>query len=837
MPLADILLITSGLLLLAMIAASICRHLPIPYTVLLVLLGLVVNFLGADSNIIDLLDFREFHLTPDLVLFVFLPALVFETALSLDARALLKNLIPVLVLAIIGMLVSVVLVGVGIWWSLGLPLLVALLFGSLISATDPVAVVALFKELGVTKRLTILVEGESLMNDATAIVLFSILLAILEQNSFSYLDGLQAAGQFFKVFFGGVLVGVCIALVMSELLVCLYHGNQSIPVILSLVLAYLSFILAEYELHVSGVMSVLSAAITFNLAGLSRLSKISIDTIHSTWEFLVLIFNSLLFVMIGMSVDLVQLMHFWQPILWATIAVSVARAVSVYLLIPATTRSFSLPNITWAERHIMWWGGLKGGLAIAIVMAIPESILEKQLLVILTLGVVLVSLVLNATTIRWLMHFLHMDELSKTEEAELKQSMQQVTKSVDKVLHSFANLHLLDSAMESSVEYKLHQTLDSGQIVLTDEQLLKQVHLQALRAEMEEIEYLYDIGVVNYTTLVTFKEILRVDQQHSIDYMKSMGEGWLQPSPLLDFERRVMHRLGEKNWAQGLLARYQTRRFANKILHDIAGILMAHKGLQAIHKMIDQALDKQIDKELLRPLELIYQKRLKHRQNRLHYFSKNYPVFYQQYESFLFQKVALRYSLQLVQKSHEQGMVSAKVLRLITKKLTNSLEQLVSFKVSLPLAKRDAWINQVPLFANLPSDFLKQLANEAHYANFLPEDTIIYQGDVGDSLYIILSGRVRVLIANAAGENEQVAERGEGALIGIRALRANSKRSATVVAITYVTCLRLTASDILRFATENAELAERLQQTGLLIQPSKIESKLGILRNKLKHKD
>ena len=142
MPLADILLITSGLLLLAMVAASVCRHLPIPYTVLLVLLGLVVNFLATDSGVMDLLDFREFHLTPDLVLFVFLPALVFETALSLDARALVKNLIPVLVLAIIGMLVSVVLVGVGVGWSLGLPLLVALLFGSLISATDPVAVVS-----------------------------------------------------------------------------------------------------------------------------------------------------------------------------------------------------------------------------------------------------------------------------------------------------------------------------------------------------------------------------------------------------------------------------------------------------------------------------------------------------------------------------------------------------------------------------------------------------------------------------------------------------------------------------------------------------------------------
>jgi len=816
MPLADVLLITSGLLLLAMIAASVCRHLPIPYTVLLVLLGLAVNFLATDSDVVDLLDFREFHLTPDLVLFIFLPALVFETALSLDARALLKNLIPVLVLAIIGMLVSVILVGIGVWWSLGLPLLVALLFGSLISATDPVAVVALFKELGVSKRLNILVEGESLMNDATAIVLFNILLAMLVQDSFSYTDGLQAVEQFFKVFFGGVLVGTCIALVMSELLVRMYHGNQSIPVVLSLVLAYLSFIIAEHELHVSGVMAVLSAAITLNLTGLSRLSKPSIDTIHTTWEFLVLIFNSLLFVLIGMSVDLIQLVHFWQPILWATLAVSAARAVSVYLLIPATTRSFSLPQIGWAERHVMWWGGLKGGLAIAIVMAIPETIPEKQLLVILTLGVVLISLLINASTIRWLMHFLKMDVLGKTEQAELKQSMQQVNQSVDKVLHSFATLHLLDNAMESSVEYKLHRTLDAEQITLTNEQLVKQAHLQALRAETEEIEYLYEIGVVNYYTLVTFKDILRVDQQHSIDYMKTMGEGWLQPSLILDFERRIMHRLREKNWAQDLLTQYQTRRFANKILHDIAGVLMAHKGLQAIHKMIDQRLDKQIDKELLHPLELIYQKRLNRRQKRLHYFSKNYPIFYRQYEAFVFQKVALRYSLQLVQKSHEHGMVSAKVLLLITKKLTNSLEQLSSFKMSLPLAKRDAWINQVPLFADLPENFLKKMAREALYANFLPEDTLIYQGDVGDSLYIILSGHVKVLITNTAGENEQVAERGEGALIGIRALRANSNRSATVVAKTYVTCLRLTANDILRFATENEELAERLQQTGLL---------------------
>ncbi len=812
MSLPDILLIMSGLLVLSMIAASICRHLPIPYTVLLVILGLMVNFFANDLRLLNLHHFSQFRLTSELVFYIFLPALVFESALSLDARALLKNIVPILMLAIVGMLVSVILVGIGIWWSLHIQIIVALLFASLISATDPVAVVALFKVLGVSRRLSVLIEGESLMNDATAIVLFSILLTLLAEPHFSLVDGMQAIGHFIEVFLGGIVVGICTGIFISELLVRLFHGNQSIPVVLSLVLAYFSFIIAEHELHVSGVMAVLSAAISLNIVGLSRLSKQTIDTIHTTWEFIVLICNSLLFILIGLSVDLIHLASFWQAILIAVLAVYIARAVSVYLLIPLTTQSFSIEKISWAERHIMWWGGLKGGLAIAIVMSIPESLPEKHLLESLTLGVVLVSILVNAPTIRWLMHFLKMDALDNSEQAELKQNMQQVTQSVDKVLHRFATMHLLDSSMEYAVESKLHHTLDIAKISLSDEQLLRQAHLQALRAECEEIEYLYAIGLVNYYTLITFKDILRVDQQHSLDYLKGMGEGWLQPNPLLDLERGIIHKLSEKNWAQAWLVSYQTRRFSNKVLHDIAGVLMAHKGLKAIQKMIDTGLDEQ----LVKPLQVIYQKRLKRRQKRLHYFSENYPLFYRQYETFIFQKVSLRYSLQLVDKSHEQGMISAKVLQLISKKLTDSLEQLSSYKMSLPIVKRHAWLNRVPLFEDLPTDFLKEMGNEAAYVNFLPEDTVFYQGDVGSSLYIILSGQVQVWIANEAGDNELVAERGEGTLIGIRALRKNSNRSATIVAKTYVTCLHLTAKDILRFSTQSAALGERLQKMGLL---------------------
>lgn len=805
MSLPDILFITAGLLILAMTAASICRHLPIPYTVLLVILGLFVNYFGDEIDFLKVHDFKGVHLTPDLVIFIFLPALVFESALSLDARALVKNITPILMLAIVGMLVSVALVGVGIWWSLGLPIVIALLFGSLISATDPVAVVALFKELGVSKRLNILVEGESLMNDATAIVMFNILLLMLTATGFTLTDGMQAVERFLIVFVGGILVGIVIGIVMSELLVRLYHGNESIPVVLSLTLAYASFIAAEHEFHVSGVMAVLSAAICLNIFGLSRLSKRTIENIHTTWEFVVLIFNSLLFVLIGLSVDLMQLAASWQPILWAVIAVYIARAVSVYVLVPFTTRCFSLEKIGWAEQHIMWWGGLKGGLAIAIVISIPDTLPEKQLLVVLTLGVVLVSLLLNASTIRSLMHYLKMDLLVKHEQGELKQSMQQVYQSVDKVLHDFTDLDLLEANLGARVGSKLHQTLGADEISLTDEQLMRQAHLRAIRAEQEEIEHLYEIGLVNYYTLMTFKDILRVDSQHSGDYLKNTGVDWVQPTHVLDLEKMLIRALSKYNWTQGLLLRYQTSRFSNKILHDIAGILMAQKSLEAIDFMIQDGFNEQ----LISPLKAIYEQRLQRRQERLRYFNTNYPLFYRQYQAFIFEKVALNYSLTLVHKNHEDGIITAKVFAVISKKLANSLKELEAFKISLRTVERQDWISKVSLFENLPTDFLTSMASRANYVNFLPNDVIFYHGTSSDSLYIITSGTAEFSKEDENGQLQTV-KLSEGALIGEHTLQ-NSTQPITVVAKTFVTCLRLTEKDIFQFSFENHEFSERLQ--------------------------
>ena len=216
MPLSEIILVVMGLLTISMVAAAICSYVPIPYTVFLVILGIFFGSLARQNPELNFL--LDFQLSPDLVLFLFLPILVFESAINLDARSLMKDIIPILILAIPALLISTAIVGLGLWFIQDFNIIYALIFGALISATDPVAVISLFKELGAPHRLTILVEGESLLNDATAIVLFNILLGISIWEQFGVFDFYIAVAEFFKVFFGGLFVGIAVGIIVCELL-------------------------------------------------------------------------------------------------------------------------------------------------------------------------------------------------------------------------------------------------------------------------------------------------------------------------------------------------------------------------------------------------------------------------------------------------------------------------------------------------------------------------------------------------------------------------------------------------------------------------------------------
>jgi NhaP-type Na+/H+ and K+/H+ antiporter len=205
----------------------------------------------------------------------------------------------------------------------------------------------------------------------------------------------------------------------------LYRINANLTVILttSIIIAYASFVVAEHLLHVSGVMAVVGSAIALKLFGVSRFRQDATHSISETWEVIALSCNSLLFLMVGLSVNTEDITSKIGPVLIAIGLVLTARAMSVYSLVPLTVRLFRLPHVTRAERHIMWWGGLKGGLAIAVVLSIPADLPERQFLFDLTIGVVLFTLLISAPTIKPLMEHLGMNRLSDGENLELRSSL------------------------------------------------------------------------------------------------------------------------------------------------------------------------------------------------------------------------------------------------------------------------------------------------------------------------------------------------------------------------------------------------------------------------------
>ena len=449
-------------------------------------------------------------------------------------------------------------------------LVVALLFGALIAATDPVAVVSLFKELGAPVRLMTLVEGESLFNDATAIVLFHILLGIVATASgFGVADVGPAVVEFFRVFFGGIAVGAVVGFGISELMRRIDSGHMAI-LVMSLVMAYVSFVTAEHLLHVSGVMAAVSAALAMGAYGVTRIPPSAMKLTYETWEVIALICNSLLFLMVGLSVDIGVVSDLFLEIIVVAILVIAARALSVYTFVPTTTRLFKLPMVNTGERHIMWWGGLKGGLAIAIVLSIPEDLPGKQFLVQLTLGVVMFTLLVNAPTIRPLIRFLGIDRLTEEEQAELRRGLLAGKSEAHGMLDSLHAAELISAGSYTALTERLQDTFEAEPAENVTRVGLRHAHLEALRIELDELEHLFDIGLIKEYTYLDLRATLRRDREHWMDSGAQEADDLSALNPFQRLEQSLIRRLREANWAARLLAFYQGVRISHSVCSAIS---------------------------------------------------------------------------------------------------------------------------------------------------------------------------------------------------------------------------------------------------------------------------
>lgn len=384
------------LLLIMFVVAVIVQRIRLPYTVALVLAGLF----GIQAG------FRHIALTPDLILTVFLPILLFEGAYNVPARRLWRDIVPLTLLAGPGILLCMLITAAILYPVLALPWDVALLFGALIASTDPIAVVSLFRDLGVPRRLAFLVEGESLFNDGAAITLFQIVLAVIMTREFSLGLGVL---QFVVTVVGAVAVGAIIGYAGSLLLRVL--DNPQLELLVTVIAAYGSYLLAE-SFTFSGAIAVVLVGLLFgNYGATAGLSPRSIYALSTTWEFIGFVANSFIFLLIGIELVPFVLVRNWWPILVAFLAALIGRAVVVYLLLPLLRGKMKIP---YRFGPVLVWGGLRGAVSLALALSLPftlpngQAFPYREQLQVMAFGVVAVSLMVQGLTMKPLIHALHL---------------------------------------------------------------------------------------------------------------------------------------------------------------------------------------------------------------------------------------------------------------------------------------------------------------------------------------------------------------------------------------------------------------------------------------------
>jgi len=427
------------LLLAATIVGIVARRYRMPYTVGLVLVGAGLTL------------FKQFDIKiePELILGILVPPLIFEAAFHLPIQDLRRNLAPILSLATAGVLLTTFIVGAIVSFGAGIPLPYAIVFGAIISATDPVAVIALFRAIGVPKRLQVLLEGESLLNDGTAIVVYKLAITAALAGTFSPTQGIA---DFFITAGMGLLVGLIIGW-MASLLIA-HIDDYLLETSITFVAAYGTYIVAEI-FHFSGVLAVVAAGLVTGSVGPRGMSATTRIVLFNFWEFISFLANSFIFLLIGLVINLPLLAENWQAILWGILAALLSRAIVVYGLL---ARAGSIP-IRW--KNILYWGGLRGAISLALVLSLPAQMgAFGGKLQAMVFGVVLFTLLVQGTSmdflVRWFKITEHSDardeyDLRQARAAAAKAGYERLKKEHDEGMLSNQTWKTISSALDAYI--------------------------------------------------------------------------------------------------------------------------------------------------------------------------------------------------------------------------------------------------------------------------------------------------------------------------------------------------------------------------------------------------
>ncbi|TVR74139.1 MAG: hypothetical protein EA408_03345 [Marinilabiliales bacterium] len=820
-------------IILALFIGTATRHFlkksPLPFTITLFVFGLLLGF-ASRFGIFGIIGFGSFridlgilaqsvnwagNIDPHIILFVFLPALLFEAAFALDIHTFKKSVGNGFILAVPGIIVALVLTGATAMGIKGLGLglhhwtwPVALLFGVIVCATDPVAVVSILKELGASKKLGTLIESESLLNDGTAIVIFMVLLLSITGAG----SDTPVLLEFIKVALGGTFIGILIGIIVINWVKRVFNDALfEITVIIGA--AYLSFFVAEGFFHVSGILAVVAFGVIMAGAGRTRISPEVGHFLHEFWELAAFIANTLIFLIVGVVIarsitfapsDLLILLILY----FATIIIRALVITGFYPLMARVGYGLSKK-----DGVVVWWGGLRGAisLALALIVASEMSIAEniRNEILSLTAGMVILYSLVNATTIKTLVEKLGLTRVGSAKLAMVESAKRYIHRSTENAIEKLKEDRFMSGANWNAVKEYLPEKPDDQEA--EDEQ--KELQLEAISEtrkrllQKEKASYWrqFSEGLLGPAAVQQLSDdidvLLDAGGNISLSQRKDLEQFWKTPRYMNIMQSiPVVGRIAERFFFERLAVSYDSARGFVTAQEEV------EKLVASLHMSVSS--DAGDDSKEARNLTIIEDEIAENRIQGLTFLrnlKEAFPEIYNAIETRQAIRSTLNHQRNTVKRLLKGGRIepdeAAKMLGGIEAQMKSLIDRPPQYKA--PEAMK--MLNEAEWLKGLEPEVFNKVVASFTTRVFSVGEKLSKQDKSGEGLFVILRGNVIVEMGNSV-----IDILGPGTVIGEMAPLMGVSRTATVTAEQPVTALKLPVKMMEKLMKESPELELRL---------------------------
>lgn len=812
--------IVASLFLVIGAAEPLAARLRQPYVVMLAIVGVTIG-VGAvfllRTELTDALNpvaeaILGLPIRSNIFLYVFLPTLIFQATMVMNLRRMLDDWVPILVLAVLAVLVATFSIGYALAWATALPLAACLLVGAIVSTTDPSAVLNVFRSIAAPRRLSRIIEGESVLNDAAAIALFGLFIEYVmrgQPNPSLW----EALAQFPLLFVGGALVGWLVAR-LGVMLMAAFAGHDRALISVSVALPYLAYVVADRGLGASGVVAVVAAGFTLNLLGPGRLPPASWQNLREVWDLLSHWAGALIFILAALLIprlldglDVADLGQIGVVIL----AAFAARGVILWGLLPLLTLLGLSPVINGRYRAAILWGGLRGAVTLALALAVTENRQVpgaiQHAVGILATGFTLFTLMVQGTTLRLLIRWLGLDRLSPLDAALFNQVVAVALQTVrEDVARAAENYELTRETVRSEAK-RFAGRLD-----------------EAVRAAEEGAEILdrdrITLGLISLAgaerdlTLVRFRE--RAISERLLDAALSNADRVIEGARTGG--RTGYGRAGRESLNYGPAFRAAlfghnrlgisaplARRTADRFEHILAQRLI----LRDLHGFIDGRIRRIHGRRVAELLHELLERRVAAVDEALEGLRLQFPGYAEELERRFIRRTALRLEEREYDLMREDGLIGSELHALLTREIAaRRAEAERRPKLDLAVQKAEL-IRQFPLFADLDDATIRQLrrALVTRYAD--AGEVILRRDAVASSVHFIASGAVEL---ETAGQPLRL---GRGEMFGQMAILMRRPRRVEARAIAPTTLLILDETRFLRLLRRSPRLQEAVRESAV----------------------